>query len=154
MISVESLQFVYPNGNEALRGVDLSIQDGEFLAVMGENGAGKTTLVKTFNGLLRPTQGRILVDGVDTKKSSVAALARDVGLVFQNPDHQLFCETVRDEVAYSLRNFGYPTDVVERRVTSILEALDLTPHADSSPFMLSGGERKRVALASVLVWNP
>ncbi len=154
MISVESLQFVYPNGNEALRGVDLSIQDGEFLAVMGENGAGKTTLVKTFNGLLRPTQGRILVDGVDTKKSSVAALARDVGLVFQNPDHQLFCETVRDEVAYSLRNFGYPTDVVERRVTSILEALDLMPHADSSPFMLSGGERKRVALASVLVWNP
>jgi energy-coupling factor transport system ATP-binding protein len=151
---VERLRFIYPNGYEALRRIDLRIQDGEFLAIMGENGAGKTTLVKTFNGLLRPTEGRVLVDGTDTTRTSVAVLARDVGLVFQNPDHQLFCETVKDEVAYSLKNFGYPLDVVERRVKGILETLDLMPHIDSSPFMLSGGERKRVALASVLVWNP
>lgn len=154
MIMVERLRFIYPNGYEALRRIDLRIQDGEFLAIMGENGAGKTTLVKTFNGLLRPTEGRVLVDGTDTTRTSVAVLARDVGLVFQNPDHQLFCETVKDEVAYSLKNFGYPLDVVERRVKGILETLDLMPHIDSSPFMLSGGERKRVALASVLVWNP
>lgn len=154
MIMVERLRFIYPNGYEALRRIDLRIQDGEFLAIMGENGAGKTTLVKTFNGLLSPTEGRVLVDGTDTTRTSVAVLARDVGLVFQNPDHQLFCETVKDEVAYSLKNFGYPPDVVERRVKGILETLDLMPYIDSSPFMLSGGERKRVALASVLVWNP
>jgi energy-coupling factor transport system ATP-binding protein len=154
LIVVEDLHFAYPNGNQVLHGVDLNIQDGEFIAIMGENGAGKTTLVKTFNGLLKPNQGRVLIDNIDTKKTSVAALAREVGLVFQNPDHQLFCETVRDEVAYSLRNFGYPSDVIEKRVKGMLETLDLTPYVDSSPFMLSGGERKRVALASVLVWNP
>jgi len=154
LITVEGLRYVYPNANEVLRGIDLTIEDGDFVAIMGENGAGKTTLVKTFNGLLKPTDGRVLIDDVETKKASVAALSRSVGLVFQNPDHQLFCETVRDEVAYSLRNFGYPPDVIERRVRGILETLDLMPYMDSSPFMLSGGERKRVALASVLVSNP
>jgi len=154
LIKVENLRFIYPNGNEVLHGVDLCIQDGDFVAIMGENGAGKTTLVKTFNGLFKPNDGRVLIDDVDTRKTSVAALARSVGLVFQNPDHQLFCETVRDEVAYSLRNFGYSPDVIERRVRGMLETLDLMPYIDSSPFMLSGGERKRVALASVLVWNP
>lgn len=154
MIVAENLRFAYPNGIEVLHSVDLRIQDGDFIAIMGENGAGKTTLVKTFNGLLKPTDGRVLVDDVDTRKTSVASLARSVGLVFQNPDHQLFCETVRDEVSYSLRNFGYTPDVIEKRVRSILETLDLMPYVDSSPFMLSGGERKRVALASVLVWNP
>ena len=121
---------------------------------MGENGAGKTTLVKTFNGLLQPTAGRVTVDGVDTRESSVARLSRDVGLVFQNPDHQLFSETVREELAFSLRNFGYGEDTIGRRVTTILETLDLSRYAESSPFILSGGERKRVALAAVLVWNP
>ena len=154
MIEVENLCFTYPNGKDVLYNVYLKIQDGEFVAVMGENGAGKTTLVRHLNGLLKPTAGRVLVDSVDTKKSSVASLARIVGLVFQNPDHQLFCETVKDEVAFSLKNFGYPEEIVERRVRGILETLDLTSYIDSSPFMLSGGERKRVALASVLVWNP
>jgi len=154
LIEVENLRFTYPNGKDVLFNVDLKVQDGEFAAIMGENGAGKTTLVRHFNGLLKPTTGRILVDGNDTRKSSVASLARSVGLVFQNPDHQLFCETVKDEVAFSLKNFGYPEETVERRVRGILETLDLMSYTDSSPFMLSGGERKRVALASVLVWNP
>jgi len=154
LIEVENLCFAYPNGKDVLHNVYLKVQDGEFIAVMGENGAGKTTLIRHFNGLLRPSTGRVLVDGIDTKKSSVASLARIVGLVFQNPDHQLFCETVKDEVAFSLKNFGYPEEIVERRVRGILETLDLTSYMDSSPFMLSGGERKRVALASVLVWNP
>jgi len=154
LIEVENLCFAYPNGKDVLHNVYLKVQDGEFIAVMGENGAGKTTLIRHFNGLLKPSKGRVLVDGIDTKKSSVASLARIVGLVFQNPDHQLFCETVKDEVAFSLKNFGYPEEIVERRVRGILETLDLTSYMDSSPFMLSGGERKRVALASVLVWNP
>ena len=154
MIETEGLKFAYPGSQEVLRGIDLKINDGEFVAIMGENGAGKTTLVKTFNGLLRPTAGRVKVDGVDTHDSSVAKLSKDVGLVFQNPDHQLFSETVREELAFSLRNFGYKEDTIDRRVASILETLDLTRYTQSSPFVLSGGERKRVALAAVLVWNP
>ena len=154
MIQTEGLRFAYPTYPEVLRGIDLTVGDGEFVAIMGENGAGKTTLVKTFNGLLLPTAGRVKVDDVDTRESSVARLSKDVGLVFQNPDHQLFSETVREELAFSLRNFGYSEDTIERRVATILETLDLTRYAESSPFVLSGGERKRVALAAVLVWNP
>jgi energy-coupling factor transport system ATP-binding protein len=154
LIEVEGLVFRYPNGFEALRGVDLRIGDGEFVAIMGENGAGKTTLVKHFNGLLKPTLGRVLIDGVDTRDASVAELARSVGLVFQNPDRQLFSETVREEVAFALRNFGFSEEIVSKRVERILGMLDLSEYADTSPFLLSGGERKRVALASVLVWDP
>ena len=121
---------------------------------MGENGAGKTTLAKQLNGLLKPSEGRVLVDGEDTKKVSVAHLARKVGLVFQNPDHLLFSETVKDEVAFGLKNFGFPPDVVEKQVDRTLEALGLTGYGDTSPFLLSGGERKRVALAAILASEP
>ena len=121
---------------------------------MGENGAGKTTLAKHLNGLLKPSQGRVIVDGEDTKKVSVAHLARKVGLVFQNPDHLLFSETVTNEIAFGLRNFGLAPDVVDKQVRRTLEALDLAQYADTSPFLLSGGERKRVALASILASEP
>ena len=154
MIEIKDVFFTYPNGVEALRGVSLSIPDGEFIAIMGQNGAGKTTLVKHFNGLLKPTRGEILVDGVNTQKVSVATLARNVGFVFQNPDHQLFCETVEDEVAFALRNFDFEEKVIKRRVAWALNLLDLEEYRKTSPFMLSGGERKRVALASVLAWDP
>ncbi|MEM3672770.1 MAG: ABC transporter ATP-binding protein [Candidatus Bathyarchaeia archaeon] len=154
MIEVENVYFTYPNGVEALKGVSLKIYDGEFVAIMGQNGAGKTTLVKHFNGLLKPTKGRVFVDGVETTKVSVATLARNVGFVFQNPDHQLFSETVEDEIAFALKNFGFKEDVIERRITWALNLLDLTQYRKTSPFMLSGGERKRVALASVLAWDP
>lgn len=154
MIEVSNLHFAYPGGPEILHGVDLRIFDGEFLAIMGENGAGKTTLVKTFNGLLRPTAGQVMVDGQDTRQASVASLARNVGLVFQNPDHQLFAETVNEEIAFSLHNFAFPEDIIHRRVEAILGTLDLSRYRDSSPFVLSGGERKRVALGAVLVWDP
>jgi energy-coupling factor transport system ATP-binding protein len=154
MISVENVSFNYPNGPEVLHDMNLRINDGEFVAVMGENGAGKTTLVKMFNGLLKPVRGRVLIDGVETHQKSVAQLSRDVGLIFQNPDHQLFAETVQGELAFSLRNFGFSEDVIQRRVTNLLTALDLERYATSSPFVLSGGERKRVALAAILVWDP
>jgi energy-coupling factor transport system ATP-binding protein len=144
MISVENVSFHYSEGGEVLRDVSLKIDDGEFVAIMGENGAGKTTLVKMFNGLLKPTAGKVSVDGVETTKKSVAQLSRDVGLIFQNPDHQLFAETVTEELS----------DVIERRVASLMNALDLDRYRSSSPFVLSGGERKRVALAAVLVWDP
>jgi len=154
MIEVEDVYFTYPNGVEALKGVSLTIKNGEFVAVMGQNGAGKTTLVKHFNGLLRPTKGKVFVDEVDTTKVSVATLARNVGFVFQNPDHQLFNETVEDEIAFALKNFGFKDNIIKRRVTWALNLLGLTQYRKTSPFMLSGGERKRVALASVLAWNP
>jgi energy-coupling factor transport system ATP-binding protein len=154
MISVENVTFRYPGGQDVLRGVDLQIKDGEFVAVMGENGAGKTTLVKMFNGLLKPDQGVVKVDGVDTRTKSVAQLSRDVGLIFQNPDHQLFAETVAQELGFSLRNFGFSEEVIQRRVTTLLNALDLERYEKTSPFVLSGGERKRVALAAILVWDP
>jgi energy-coupling factor transport system ATP-binding protein len=154
MIEADGVRFSYPSGVEALKGVSLKIADGEFIAIMGQNGAGKTTLVKHFNGLLKPSQGRVLVDGTDTTKTSVAKLARNVGFVFQNPDHQLFCETVEEEIAFALRNFGFKEDVIEKRITWALNLLSLSQYRKTSPFMLSGGERKRVALASVLAWDP
>ena len=154
MIEVKDLYFVYPTGVEALKGINLTIDDGEFLAIMGQNGAGKTTLVKHFNGLLKSTKGEVVVDGVSTREVSVAQLARKVGFVFQNPDHQLFCETVEEEVAFALRNFGFEENAINKRVDWALNLLDITQYRQTSPFMLSGGERKRVALASVLAWNP
>jgi len=154
MIEVKNVYFTYPNGVEALRGVSLRIDRGEFVAIMGQNGAGKTTLVKHFNGLLKPTKGEVIVDGVNTKETSVATLARKVGYVFQNPDHQLFCETVEKEIAFALKNFGFDEELIKKRVDWALNLLGLTQYRESSPFMLSGGERKRLALASVLAWDP
>jgi energy-coupling factor transport system ATP-binding protein len=154
MIQVNDVHYTYLNGVEALKGVSLKIENGDFLAIMGQNGAGKTTLVKHFNGLLKPSQGNVLVNGVDTAKTSVAKLSRNVGFVFQNPDHQLFSETVEQEIAFALRNFGFDENTIEKRITWALNLLSLTQYRKTSPFMLSGGERKRVALASVLAWDP
>jgi len=154
MIEVRNVHFTYPNGVKALEDVSLKINRGEFLAIMGQNGAGKTTLVKHFNGLLKPTKGEVIVDGINTQKASVASLARKVGFVFQNPDHQLFCDTVEEEISFGLRNFGFEESVIKKRVEWALNLLGLTEYRKTSPFMLSGGERKRVALASVLAWDP
>lgn len=154
MIEVKNLSFRYPNGVEALKGVSLTIKNGEFVAIMGQNGAGKTTLVKHFNGLLKPSEGIVRVNGVETTKTSVAALSRNAGFVFQNPDHQLFSETVEDEIAFALKNFGFNEETREKRITWALNLLSLSQYRKTSPFLLSGGERKRVALASVLAWDP
>ena len=154
MLEVKDLHYSYSTGFEALKGINLTVKDGEFLAIMGQNGAGKTTLVKHFNGLLKPTQGKILVDGVSTRDISVAKLSRKVGFVFQNPDHQLFSETVEDEIAFALNNFGFEPQVIEKQVEWALNLLDIHKYRKTSPFMLSGGERKRVALASILAWDP
>jgi len=154
MIEVEDVHFFYSNQVEALKGVSLTIKNGEFLAIMGQNGAGKTTLIKHFNGLLKPSQGKVRIDGVDTRKTSIATLARNVGFVFQNPDHQLFCETVEEEISFALKNFGFEAEAIEKRTDWALNLLGLTQYRKTSPFLLSGGERKRVALASVLAWDP
>ena len=154
MIEAENVHYSYPSKVEALKGVSISIKDGEFVAIMGQNGAGKSTFVKHFNGLLKPTVGSVRIDGVETTKSSVAALARNVGFVFQNPDHQLFSETVEEEISFALKNFGIEAEIIEKRIDWALNLLSLTQYRKTSPFLLSGGERKRVALASVLAWDP
>jgi len=154
LIEIEDVHFRYPGGVEALKGVTLTIRDGEFVAIMGQNGAGKTTLVKHFNGLLKPSTGKVRVDNTETTKTSVASLSKTVGFVFQNPDHQLFSETVEEEIAFALKNFGFTEEAIGKQITWALNLLSLAQYRKTSPFMLSGGERKRVALASVLAWDP
>ena len=154
MILLEDVHFAYDGLYTALRGISLQIDDGERIAIMGSNGAGKTTLVKHLNGLLRPDSGRVILDGVDTKDYSVAELSREIGLVMQNPDHQLFLDSVKREIMFSLENLGYSKDESEVRCEQTLSNLGLEGFAERSPFTLSGGERKRVALASVLATAP
>jgi len=153
-IEVKDVCFTYPGSVEALKDVSLTIYQGDYVAIMGENGAGKTTLVKHFNGLLKPSSGEVMVNSVKVSTLSVAQLARNIGLVFQNPDDQLFEETVEKEISFALRNFGFDESVIEQRVTWALNLLNITEYRHKSPFTLSGGERKRVALASVLAWDP
>ncbi len=130
MIEFENVTFIHQNGVKALDGVNLKITDGETVAIVGENGAGKTTLVKHVTGLLKPSAGRVLVDDVETTKTSTAQLSRNVGVAFQNPDHQLFSESVHEEMAFALRNFGFAPDLVEQRVTWGLELFGLEEYRD------------------------
>ncbi|MEM1524629.1 MAG: ABC transporter ATP-binding protein [Nitrososphaerales archaeon] len=154
MITFESVTYTYPNGITALREINLQINDGEMVAIVGGNGAGKTTLIRHINGLLKPSIGRVLVDGLDTRSASVAQLSRKVGIVFQNPDHQLFSENVEDEIKFGLKNFGFPEDIINKRVNWSLKFFDLEEYRKLSPLMLSGGEKKRLCLAAVLAWDP
>jgi energy-coupling factor transport system ATP-binding protein len=155
MIVVENLYFTYaPQGDYVLKNINLEIGEGELIAIMGDNGAGKTTLVKHFNGLLKPTLGRVYVDDVDTRDVPISELSRKVGMIFQYPEKMFFSERVWDEVAFALRNFGYDEASINRLVQKILNIFWLWKYRDSSPFILSGGEQRRLAIASVLVWNP
>jgi energy-coupling factor transport system ATP-binding protein len=155
ILEAEGLGYVYPTHHvEALRGVDLSIREGEFIAILGQNGSGKTTLAKHFNGLLKPTSGRILVRGKPTTEYSHRELAQLVGYVFQNPDHQIFAKTVREELGFGLKVFGENPNTIEKRVTEALEIVGLRGYEQRIPFTLTKGERQRVAVASVLAVQP
>jgi len=149
-IDANDLRFTYPNGVEALRGISARIEPGEQLAIVGQNGSGKTTLVKHFNGLLQPTSGSVMVGDWDTRKVSVAKLAARVGYVFQNPDEQLFCRTVGEEVAFGPRNLGFEAQKTEALVENALELVELSNKRDTNPYDLSPTWRKMVALASVI----
>jgi energy-coupling factor transport system ATP-binding protein len=154
IITVEDLWHVYQGKVTALRGVNLKVYEGEFLAIIGQNGSGKTTLVKHFNGLLKPTKGKVTVYGIDTTKASISELSKKVGYVFQNPDHQLCNETVRKELAFGPANLGFPVAEINKRVENVAERLGLKKVLDEKPFSLSKGERHRVAVASILTMNP
>ena len=154
VIEVRNLSYMYPGGIVALKNVSLDVYLGEKLVILGSNGAGKSTLIKHFNGLLKPQRGYVKVFGIDTRKASVAELSRKVGIVFQNPYHQFFSEKVWDEVAFALKNFGYSEETIKYRVTKVLRLFDLYDYADKSPFELSSGEMRRLAIASILAYDP
>lgn len=147
-----------PMETEALRGITLSIQEGEFVGIIGPTGSGKSTLIQHFNALLRPTSGTVRVAGVNIAdpKADLRAIRQQVGLVFQYPEHQLFEETVFKDVAFGPRNLGLPEDEVRHRVDDALRAVDVDPEkfGQRSPFSLSGGEMRRVAIAGVLAMSP
>lgn len=154
IIEVENLWYAYPSGPTALADVSLTFHRGEFAAIMGRNASGKSTLVKHFNGLLKPTRGSVRVNGRDTSKATAAELGRTVGFVFQNPNDHLFADTVEEEIALVLRNFGFPREETRERMEGMLRAFRLEHRRRGYPRYLSGGEKQRVALASVLAARP
>ena len=152
-IEIKELRFTFPAGVQALRGISLTIESGEQVAIVGQNGAGKTTLVRHFNGLLQPTTGEVRIGDWDTRKYSVAKLASRVGYVFQNPDEQLFSRDVKTEVAFGPRNLGYPNEQVEALVNEALEMTELTNKTGTNPYDLSPAWRKMVAIASIIAMD-
>jgi energy-coupling factor transport system ATP-binding protein len=154
VIAFKGVSYSYMPESTVLNDVNLLIGDGEIVAILGENGAGKTTLIKHINGLLKPSKGTVLVNGMNTKESTVASIAKNVGLVFQNPDHQLFAETVEKELSFALMNFSFAPDESSKRINWAIHEFSLEGYRERPPFMLSGGERKRLALASVLCYGP
>jgi len=154
LLEVEDLTHCYPDGTEALSGVSLAIRRGEFVAILGQNGSGKTTLVKHLNGILRPTGGQIRLSGQSLRGQPPTRLSRLVGLVFQNPDHQIFAERIRDEVAFGPRLQGLAEGEIAQRVEEALDAVGLEGAGDLDPFLLTKGGRQRVAVASTLATKP
>ena len=154
VLEVRRLAYSYPDGHQALYGVDLSIGAGERVALLGPNGAGKTTLVLHLNGILTGGAGSVHVSGLPVSKPNLQEVRRRVGIVFQDPDDQLFMGTVRDDVAFGPMNHGIRGAELERRVGEALEAVGMQAYADRPPHHLSYGQRRRVAVATVLAMQP
>jgi cobalt transport protein ATP-binding subunit len=151
---VEDVAFAYPDGHQALFGVDLRIDPGERVALLGPNGAGKTTLVLHLNGILRAGRGSISVAGLPVTKANLREIRSRVGIVFQDPDDQLFMPTVGEDVAFGPRNLGLPEPEVAARVAEALQQVGMAGFADRPPHHLSFGQRRRVAVATVLSMHP
>lgn len=154
LLSVKDLKHVYGDGTVALKGVSLDIREGEYVLIIGQNGAGKTTLVKHFLSLLKPTEGSVTVSGKDTRDLTVSELARRIGYVAQNPDNQIFNDTVGEEVSFALRALDYPPEEVERRTVANLEAMGLLEQRGLHPLSLPKGDRARVVIAAILAMEP
>jgi cobalt transport protein ATP-binding subunit len=153
-IEIQGLEFAYPDGRLALDGIDLSIGAGERVAVLGPNGAGKTTLALHLNGIHLPRKGRVVVGGAPVVEENLAEIRRRVGMVFQDSNDQLFMPSVREDVAYGPANFGIAGQELESRVESSLAAVGASELANRPAHHLSGGERRRAALATVLSMEP
>jgi cobalt/nickel transport system ATP-binding protein len=153
-LDVRGLAFAYPDGHQALFGVDLRIEPGERVALLGPNGAGKTTLVLHLNGILTAGSGSVAVAGLPVAKAHLREIRRRVGVVFQDPDDQLFMPTVGEDVAFGPANFGVTGPALAARVDTALATVGMAAHRDRSPLHLSGGQRRCVALATVLACEP
>ena len=160
MIETENLKYAYPADEEgnmvfALRGVDLRIEKGSFVVVLGHNGSGKSTLAKTFNGVLLPAGGRVYVEGMDTYDPNLLlAIRQRVGMVFQNPDNQIVANVVEEDVAFAPENLGVPSEEIRKRVDDALAAVGMSEFVRHAPHLLSGGQKQRIAIAGVLAMEP
>ena len=160
MIKTENLTFSYPGaegeGNtRALRGVDVTIERGSFVVVLGHNGSGKSTLAKTFNAVLLPGGGKVWVEGMDTADEALLLeIRRRVGMVFQNPDNQIVANVVEEDVAFAPENLGVPSAEIRTRVDDALRAVGMEQYARHAPHLLSGGQKQRIAIAGVLAMKP
>ena len=154
VLDVRGLAYAYPDGHQALFGVDLHVHAGERVALLGPNGAGKTTLVLHLNGILTAGSGTVAVSGLPVTKANLAEIRRRVGIVFQDPDDQLFMPRVREDVAFGPANLGLRAEALQHRVMSALEMVGMAEFADRPPHHLSFGQRRRVAVATVLAMQP
>ncbi len=160
IIKTENLTFAYPaeegqEAHNALDGVDLSIERGSFVVVLGHNGSGKSTLAKHMNAVLLPGGGKVYVDGLDTQsEEALIEIRRRVGMVFQNPDNQIVANVVEEDVAFGPENLGVPTEEIQRRVDAALEAVGMEEFVLHAPHHLSGGQKQRVAIAGVIAMEP
>ena len=156
IIKTENLHFTYAGDeHETLHGIDLEIEEGSFVAILGHNGSGKSTLAKLFNGILLPNEGRVLVDGIDTThEDKLLDVRRTIGLVFQNPDNQIVANVVEDDVAFAPENLGVDPAEIRRRVDAALRTVGMYEYRLHAPHLLSGGQKQRVAIAGVLAMQP
>ena len=154
VLDLQGVAFAYPDGHQALHGVDLHVHQGERVALLGPNGAGKTTLVLHLNGILMPGLGTVSISGLPVAKDNLLEIRRRVGIVFQDPDDQLFLGTVRQDVAFGPANLGLRGPALERRVMDALERVGMADYVDRPPHHLSYGQRRRVAVATVLAMEP
>jgi cobalt/nickel transport system ATP-binding protein len=153
-LDVQGVAYAYPDGHQALHGVELTVAAGERVALLGPNGAGKTTLILHLNGILLPSAGQVHVGGLPVTKPNLREIRRRVGIVFQDPDDQLFMPTVRDDVAFGPANLGVRDEALGKTVAEALDAVGMAGAADRPPHHLSFGQRRRVALATVLAMDP
>ena len=160
MIKTQDLAFTYPGTEDqvntrALRGVDVTIERGSFVVILGHNGSGKSTLAKTFNAVLLPSGGKVYFEGMDTMDESLLLeIRRRVGMVFQNPDNQIVANVVEEDVAFAPENLGVPSAEIRKRVDDALEAVGMTQFVKHAPHLLSGGQKQRIAIAGVLAMKP
>jgi cobalt/nickel transport system ATP-binding protein len=154
MLKLENVTVVYPDKTKAVDSIDIKINDGESIALIGENGAGKTTLLFAIAGVLEPVNGTITIDGIELNKKTINEIRKRTGLVFQNPDDQLFMPFIYDDVAFGCRNFGMSEEMVERRVNETLNQLNISHLRSRSSLKLSWGEKRMAAIATVLAMEP
>lgn len=160
IIEISGLHFSYPAEEgkepaEVLKGIDLTIKKGEFVAVLGHNGSGKSTLAKHLNAILLPTEGKVTVGGIDTaEEARIFELRQKAGMVFQNPDNQIVSSVVEEDVAFALENLGVPYDEMRKRVDDALRAVNMYEYRQHSPSQLSGGQKQRIAIAGIIAMQP